>query len=207
MMVAIMIMVSPVAIVVILMVPMSLVDLPAFAIVVVMRMTPVCPFKGRTFPAPPDPPVLVTNWFPISFQPDEARTWSRSILLIADRRWRGPDVHRNLRRTRRDNSGCEQRAIHPIQSHFVSPSLEVGRLAFFQHGHKIIILYQAVAEKLLGSLTYIAAGPNPIPQAAGGFQRDGINQTGEYIRSRPSGCLNSSTSPFMDRVTTLRRKT
>jgi hypothetical protein len=58
--------------------------------------------------------------------------------------------------------------------------LEVGRLAFFQHGHKAIILYPAVAEKLPGSLTYIAAGPNPIPQAAAGFQRDGINQAGEY---------------------------
>ena len=133
-MVAITIMVSPVAVVVVLMVPMSLVHSPAFSVVVIMRMTPVCPFKWRTVPASPDPPVMVTNGFPISIDPDELWTRSRSILLIADRRWRGPDVHRNLRRTRRDNSGCEQRAIHPVQSHFVSPSLEVGRSAFLQRG-------------------------------------------------------------------------
>ena len=96
MMVAIMIMVSPVAIVVVLMVPMSLVHFPAFAVVVIMRMTPVCPFIWRPVPASPDPPVVVTDWFPISIHPDEARTRSRSILLIADRRWRDSDVHRNL---------------------------------------------------------------------------------------------------------------
>src|ERR1700680_4453144 len=95
-MVAIMIMVSPVAIVVVLMVPMSLVHLPAFAVVVIMRMSPVGPFIRRAVPASPNPPVMVTNRFPISFHPDEAWTWSRSILLIADRRWRGSDVHRNL---------------------------------------------------------------------------------------------------------------
>src|SRR5216684_6827460 len=96
MMVAIMIMVSPVAMVVVLMVPMSLVHLPTFSVVVIVRMAPVCPFIGRPVPASPDPPVMVTNWFPISVHPDEVWTWSWSILLIANRRWRGPDVHRNL---------------------------------------------------------------------------------------------------------------
>jgi hypothetical protein len=95
-MVAIMIMVSPMAVVVILMIPMSLVHSPAFSVVIIMRMTPVCPFKWRTVPASPDPPVMVTYGFPISIHPDEAWTWSRSILLITDWRWRGPDVHRNL---------------------------------------------------------------------------------------------------------------
>jgi hypothetical protein len=94
--VAIMIVVSPVAVVVVLMVPVSLVHLPAFSVVVIVRMTPVCPFKWRTLPASPHPPVVVTNWFPISIHPDEAWTWSWSILLIADRRWRGPYVYRNL---------------------------------------------------------------------------------------------------------------
>src|ERR1700730_3640039 len=96
MMVAIMIMLSPVAIVVVLMVPMSLVHLPAFAVVVIMRMTPVRPFIWRPVPASPHPPVMVTHWFPISINPDEVWTRSRSILLIADRRWRSPDVDRNL---------------------------------------------------------------------------------------------------------------
>jgi hypothetical protein len=88
--VAIMIVVSPVAVVVVLMVPVSLVQLPAFSVVVIVRMTPVCPFKWRTLPASPHPPVVVTNWFPKSIHPDETRTWSWSILFIADRRWRGP---------------------------------------------------------------------------------------------------------------------
>jgi hypothetical protein len=96
MMVAITIMVSPAAIVVILMIPMPLVHLPAFTVVVIVRMTPVCPFIRRTVPSAPDPPVMMTDWFPISIHPDEARTRSRSILLIADRRRWDPDVHRNL---------------------------------------------------------------------------------------------------------------
>src|SRR5260370_32812113 len=129
MMVAIMIMVSPAAIVVVLMVPMSLVHSPAFAIVVIMRMAPICPFIWRTIPASPDPPVMVTNRFPISIHPDEVWTWRRSILLIADRRWRGSDLHRNLCWTMRDNSGFEQCAIHPNQAHFLSPSFEVGLFA------------------------------------------------------------------------------
>src|SRR5438552_13634006 len=91
-----MIMISPVAVVVVLMVPMALVHSPAFAVVVVMRMTPVCPFVWRTVPASPDPAVTWTNWFPISFHPDKVWTRSRPTLLIADRRGRGPDVHRNL---------------------------------------------------------------------------------------------------------------
>ena len=90
------IMVSPMAVVVVLMVPMSLVHSPAFSVVVIMRMTPVCSCIWRTVPAAPDPPVMVTHWFPVSVHPDELWTWRRSILLIADRRWRGPDVHRNL---------------------------------------------------------------------------------------------------------------
>jgi hypothetical protein len=94
--VVVVLMVPPVAIVVVLMIPMSLVHLPTFTVVVIVRMTPVCPFIWRTVPSAPDPPVMVTDWFPISIHPDEARTRSRSILLITDRRWRDPDVHRNL---------------------------------------------------------------------------------------------------------------
>jgi hypothetical protein len=92
MMVPIMVMVSPVAVVVVFMVPMSLVHLPAFPIVVIVRMAPVRPFVWRPVPVPPDPPVMVTNWFPISIHPDEVWSWRRSILLIADRWWWSPDV-------------------------------------------------------------------------------------------------------------------
>ena len=95
-MVTIMIMLSPVAVVVILAVPMSLMHPPTFPVVVIVRMAPVGPLIRRTFPASSDPPVMVTHWFPISVHPDELWTWRRSILLIADRWWRGPDVYRNL---------------------------------------------------------------------------------------------------------------
>jgi hypothetical protein len=114
-------MVPPVTVVVILTVPMSLVHLPAFPVVVVMRMSPVCPFKRRMVPASPDPSVMVTLRLPIPFDPDEAWAWNRSRFLIADRRWRRPDVHRNLGGTRHNDSDYEQRAIRPIRFDCVSP--------------------------------------------------------------------------------------
>src|SRR5713101_8832342 len=91
--VAIMIMVAPMAVVVVLAVPMPFVPFPAFAIVVVMRMRPVCPFKRRTLPMAPDPLVTVTRRRPVSVYPNEAGAWGRTSLLINDYRWRGPDVH------------------------------------------------------------------------------------------------------------------
>src|SRR5438105_13202712 len=94
-----MIMVSPVAVVVVLMIPMALVHSPAFAVVVVMRMTPVCPFVWRTIPASPDPAVTWTNWFPISVHPDKLLIRSTPTLLIADRRGRGPEAAPTLCRT------------------------------------------------------------------------------------------------------------
>ena len=90
------IVVAPMAVVVVLVVPMPFVPFPAFAIVVVMRMRPVCPFKRRALPMSPDPLVTVASRRPISVYPNEARAWRRPGLFINDDRWRGPDVHRNL---------------------------------------------------------------------------------------------------------------
>jgi len=89
--------VSPMAVVVVLAVPVSLVHFPPFAVVVVMRMAPVGPFIRGTVPVPFHPPVMVTEGPPISFHPDEARAWNRWRFLIADCRWWDTDVHRNLR--------------------------------------------------------------------------------------------------------------
>jgi hypothetical protein len=89
-------MLAPMAIVVLLPVPMSFVIFPAFAIMVVVRMRPVCPFIRRSLPVSSDPLVMVTYRCPISFDPNEARARRRSGLLINDRWWRGPDVYRNL---------------------------------------------------------------------------------------------------------------
>ena len=92
-----MIMVAPMVAVVVLVVPMSFVQFPAFAIVIVMRMGPVCSFKRRTVPVTADPLVMATNWHPISLHPNEAGAGRRPRLFINDRRWRGADIHRNLR--------------------------------------------------------------------------------------------------------------
>jgi hypothetical protein len=91
------IMVLPMAVVMVVVVPMSLVHFPTFAVVVIMWMSPVCPFIWRTVPAPLDPSVMVTDWHPISFHPDEvwARRWP--TFLVADCGWWSSDVHRNLR--------------------------------------------------------------------------------------------------------------
>jgi hypothetical protein len=60
------IMISLVAVVVVFAVPMSFVHLPAFAIVIVMWVCPVCPLQGRTLPMPPDPLVTMAHRRPIS---------------------------------------------------------------------------------------------------------------------------------------------
>jgi hypothetical protein len=91
------IMVAPMAVIVTLVVPVSFVALPAFTIVVVVRMNPVCPFKRGALPMSPDPLVTMTGRYPISLYPDEPRAWRWYLLFINDRRWRGPDVHGNLR--------------------------------------------------------------------------------------------------------------
>jgi hypothetical protein len=64
-----MIMVAPMAVVVVLVVPMPFVTFPAFAIVVVVRMRPVCPFIRGSLPMSPNPLVTVAHRPPISFDP------------------------------------------------------------------------------------------------------------------------------------------
>src|SRR5437899_1513228 len=89
-------MLAPMAVVVLLAVPMPFVIFPAFSIVVVVRMRPVCTFKRRALPMSSDPLVMVAHRCPISFDPNEACAGRRPGLLINDRWWRGPDVYRNL---------------------------------------------------------------------------------------------------------------
>jgi len=90
------IVVPPMVVVVVLVVPVSFVPFPAFPIVIVVRMRPVCPFIGRMLPMSPDPLVMVTHRSPISFDPNESRIGRGPRLLINDRWWRSPDVYRNL---------------------------------------------------------------------------------------------------------------
>ena len=88
--------VTPVVAVMVLAVPMSFVHLPAFSIMVVMRMGPVCSFKWRTLPMSPDPLVMMTKRRPISLDPNESGAGRRPRLFVNDGRWRRPDIHRNL---------------------------------------------------------------------------------------------------------------
>ena len=95
-MVLFMAMILPVAVFVVFVVPMSLVQLPAFPVVVIVRMTPVSTFVGRTLPASLHPAVAMSIGCPISLYPGIARPGNRSTFLIPNWRWRGPDVDRNL---------------------------------------------------------------------------------------------------------------
>src|SRR5579864_6666955 len=104
-----------VAAVVVFVIPVSLVQLPAFLVVVVVRMTPVGAFVGSMVPASLDPAVVVAIGDPISFYPGVARAGHRPAFLVADRRRRGSDVHRNLGRAGDADRGRQKRGIYRIE--------------------------------------------------------------------------------------------
>ena len=107
--------------VVILMIPVPFMKLPALPVVIIVGMAPIGPFKGRTVPAPCHPPIVMPMRGPVPADPGVARTWKRPTLLVTKWRWCGSDVYRNLCRSRNAESGCEQYAAYPIQSHLVTP--------------------------------------------------------------------------------------
>src|ERR1700694_819546 len=115
------IVVMTVVLVVILMIPVPFMHLPAFAIVIIVRMVPICPFIGSTLPAPCYPAIMMPMRGPVALDPGVARTWTRPTLLVAVRRWCASDVHANLTRSRDGENSREQYAMYPIQFHFVSP--------------------------------------------------------------------------------------
>src|SRR5260221_8913762 len=114
--------VIPVAIVfaipvVVLTIPVAFMPSPAFTIVVVVWMVPIRPFVGRTLPVPFHPSVMVPVRSPVPLDPDVARARNRPTPLITQGRWRAPDVHGNLCRSRNAESGRKQYSAHPIQFH------------------------------------------------------------------------------------------
>jgi hypothetical protein len=118
---ALVIAVKTVVPVVIFMIPVPFMHLPALTVVIIVRMVPICPFIGRTGPAPCYPPIVMPMRGPVPLDPGVARTWTRPTLLVAVRRWCASDVYANLSRSRDGENGCEQYAMYPIQFHFVSP--------------------------------------------------------------------------------------
>ena len=117
MIVLVVIVVVPAIPIVVLTIPMAFMQSPAFTIVIVVRMKPICSFVGRTLPMPCHPPVVTPIRGPISLNPNVAWAWNRPTPLVAQRRWWGSDVHPNLCRSRDAESDSEQYSAYPIQSH------------------------------------------------------------------------------------------
>jgi hypothetical protein len=116
MIVIVMIVVVPAIPIVVLTIPVAFMQSPAFTIVIAVRMKPICSFVGRTLPMPCHPPVVMPIRGPIPLNPNVARAWNRPTLLVAQRRWRGSDVHPNLCRSREGESDSERYSAYPIQS-------------------------------------------------------------------------------------------
>ena len=117
MIVLVVIVVVPAIPIVVLTIPVAFMQSPAFTIMIVVRMKPICSFVGRTLPMPCHPPVVMPIRGPIPLKPNVARAWNRPTLLVAQRRWWGSDVHPNLCRSRDAESDSEHYSTDPIQSH------------------------------------------------------------------------------------------
>ena len=114
MIVLVVIVVVPAIPIVVLTIPVAFMQSPAFTIMIVVRMKPICSFVGRTLPMPCHPPVVMPIRGPIPLNPNVARAWNRPTLLVAQRRWWGSDVHPNLCRSRDGESDSEQYSAYPI---------------------------------------------------------------------------------------------
>ena len=114
-------MVLGVAAVVVFVIPVSLVQLPAFFIVVVMRVAPVGALVGRTIPSSLDPAVVAAIGGPVSFYPGVARTGHRSAGLVAKWWRRGSDVDGNLGRAGDGDRNRQEYAMYAIEFQLVSP--------------------------------------------------------------------------------------
>ena len=73
MIVLVVIVVVPTIPVVVLTIPVAFMQSPAFTIVIVVRMKPICSFVGRTLPLPRHPPVVMSIRGPTPLNPNVAR--------------------------------------------------------------------------------------------------------------------------------------
>jgi hypothetical protein len=111
---------SPVSIVMVLMVPMPFVKLPAFAIVIVMRMVPIGAFIWRTLPPSCNPAIAMSARCPIPVDPSETRRRDRPSHFVTKRWRRCSDVDRNLSKSWDGQSCCEQCGADAKRFHIVS---------------------------------------------------------------------------------------
>src|ERR1700730_17376684 len=105
--------VAPMAVVMILAVPVAFMVLPAFLIVVIVRVAPIPPFVRRPLPMSRDPAIAMTLGSPVAFDPDESGPWKRHRPFVAQGWRRGSDVDRNLSGSGDSEGDCEQHAVDP----------------------------------------------------------------------------------------------
>jgi hypothetical protein len=72
-------------VVVVLMVPVAFMHPPAFAVMIVVGMTPIGSGIRWLCPASRDPDIATIAVAPVSVGPDESRAWRRWAALVTDR--------------------------------------------------------------------------------------------------------------------------
>ena len=112
-MIAVVAMITPVAVVMILVIPVALVQLPSFPVVVVMQMAPICAFIRWALPSSSNPAIAMPVGSPVSFNPGESRTRDRSAPLVAKWGRRSSDENRDLSECWDCYSNCQKRSTYP----------------------------------------------------------------------------------------------
>jgi hypothetical protein len=101
---AVIIMAVIVAVAVVLVIPVALMQPPTLSIVVIVRMAPISVFIRGLLPASRNPLVVTALLAPVSVDPGVARAGRVPAPLIPVCRRAGPEIYRNLRRSRNRNS-------------------------------------------------------------------------------------------------------
>jgi hypothetical protein len=91
---------------VVLMVPVSFMDLPSLLVVVVVRMGPVGAGVGRPLPDAGDPDVSSAVISPVTVDPGVALSGYRRPCLIAQRWRRSADINVDLAKCRDSKDRC-----------------------------------------------------------------------------------------------------
>ena len=95
-MVVMVVVITPMIVVVIFVVPVAFMELPAFPIMVVMRMVPIGSSVWRALPVSGNPAIVMPVGGPVSLDPNKTCLRRRTMALIAERRRRCSDINRNL---------------------------------------------------------------------------------------------------------------
>ena len=97
-MIVMMIVVMVVAVV--LMIPVTLLHLPAVAVVVIVGMSPIGTRIRRTIPATGNPYIAISAPVPVAIDPGISFAWHGRTSLVPHGWWWGPDINSNLSKCR-----------------------------------------------------------------------------------------------------------